>query len=203
VIKLHRQRSLKHKKLEVNFCCKSCHCLSKWSSCFGTLVLKADKHIFDLTIHKFAKIHKSKRSIKKCDGFKHCLTKQYNFNNVFTKHAWTYILQCWTKPKRYWTILLTHEHNFVVKYGGTAWCETNILWNLKRKMWGDMVYYIPIVCKSGGTCPLCPLPICAHALKTRFPPFYAQVGSYRTHEFNVLKASDRVFSSTITQNINT
>jgi len=32
----------------------------------------------------------------------------------------------------------THGCNFVVKCGGTAWCETNVLRNLKRKMWGGM-----------------------------------------------------------------
>jgi len=32
---------------------------------------------------------------------------------------------------------------------GTAWGETNILRNLKRKMWGDMAYYIPTVWKTG------------------------------------------------------
>jgi len=38
-----------------------------------------------------------------------------------------------------------HKRNFVVKCEGTAGCETNMLRNLKRKMWGHMAYYIPTV----------------------------------------------------------
>jgi len=45
----------------------------------------------------------------------------------------------------------------------TAWCETNILRKLKRKMWGDMAYYIHTVWKSGGMRSPWPQPNCTHA----------------------------------------
>jgi len=46
---------------------------------------------------------------------------------------------------------------------GTAWCETNILRNLKKKMWGTWHIVSELSEKVEGTLPPCPPPKCAHA----------------------------------------
>jgi len=56
-------------------------------------------------------------------------------------------VSCLLKKKRIGKYLghQNHECNSVVKCEGAAWCETNILRNLKRKIRCDIAYYIPIV----------------------------------------------------------
>ena len=49
-----------------------------------------------------------------------------------------------------------HARNFVVKCRGTAWCETNILLNLKRKMWEDGILYYRCLKKWRGRVPHVP-----------------------------------------------
>ena len=43
-----------------------------------------------------------------------------------------------------------HKCNFVVKTEGDSLVWNQLLRNLKRKMWGDIAYYIPTVWNSGG-----------------------------------------------------
>jgi len=46
-----------------------------------------------------------------------------------------------------------HGRNFVVKCGGTGWCKTNILWNVKRKCGGHGILYPHCLKKWGGGVP--------------------------------------------------
>jgi len=47
-------------------------------------------------------------------------------------------------------MLKGHKRNFVVKCEGAAWRETNILRNLKRKMWGTWYIIFPHCLKKWG-----------------------------------------------------
>jgi len=47
-------------------------------------------------------------------------------------------------------------------WGGAAWCETNILRNLKSKMWGTWHIISPLSEKVGEKLTPCPPPNCAH-----------------------------------------
>jgi len=49
-----------------------------------------------------------------------------------------------------------HERNFVVKCEGAAWCETNILRNLNRKMWVYDILYPHCLRKWGRVSPVSP-----------------------------------------------
>jgi len=55
-----------------------------------------------------------------------------------------------------WWYAGSHGCNFVVKCWGAAWCETNTLRNLKRKMWEDMHIIFPLSEKVGGRVPRVP-----------------------------------------------
>jgi len=57
---------------------------------------------------------------------------------------------------------LINSQSFVVKCGGTGWCETNILRSLKRKCGGHDILY-PHCLKIWGDVSPVPPPNCAHA----------------------------------------
>ena len=80
-----------------------------------------------------------------------CIEVQQPFTVVF-------LFPCWDIIKR-----LNAWAQFCCDMWGSAWCETNILRNVKRKMWGDMAYYNPTVWKSGRTPSACAPPNCAYA----------------------------------------
>ena len=63
-----------------------------------------------------------------------------------------------TLHKSQFTVIMScsHERNFVVKCVGTGLCETNILWNLKRKRWGTWHIISPLPEKVGGRVPHVP-----------------------------------------------
>jgi len=57
-----------------------------------------------------------------------------------------------------------HGCNFAVKCGGTGWCETNILRNLKKQCGGHGILSHQCLKQWGDAWrPPCPLPNCAHA----------------------------------------
>ena len=100
-----------------------------------------------------------------------CFVKKYwkmiRWNQVFSLNIWRAHPEL--KDKEWFCVLVIidnyiHKRNFVVKCEGDSlvWNQYAVLRNLKRKLRGDMAYYITTVWKSGGTRPPCPPPNCVH-----------------------------------------
>jgi len=75
----------------------------------------------------------------------------------YLKHAMSLFLKIYCIGRNAaWMRCYQHGRNFVVKCGGTGWCETNILQNLKRKCGGTWMLYLHCMKKRGGRSPRVP-----------------------------------------------